>query len=238
MEPIGAGAPTLMDDCHARIRMQAQLIGLWLRQAYFQNRLRHGQDLSHSPQHGLKRIAAGPCDRGAQALCDVCCRHRRAVRPCRAADAENVTQAIVGDHPAFGKCRFNFTLCIKLHKALHQRPRHGQRRGVKGLAVGVSCAGFAADHTQRDCALIAIRTSADEQEKGEEREERPNHHPIDSVPKCLRHCFGADGGTRTRTSRGKQILSLLRLPVSPRPHAARIGESRAGVKGKADVARA
>ncbi|MEY5008138.1 MAG: hypothetical protein RL764_1454 [Pseudomonadota bacterium] len=44
---------------------------------------------------------------------------------------------------------------------------------------------------------------------------------------------GADGGTRTRTSRGKQILSLLRLPVSPRPHACGIVDSAAPVKRKA-----
>ena len=47
-------------------------------------------------------------------------------------------------------------------------------------------------------------------------------------------CYGADGGTRTRTSRGKQILSLLRLPVSPRPHPRGIVESAAPVKRKAN----
>ena len=62
-------------------------------------------------------------------------------------DAEDVTQAVIRDHPAFGKRGLNFTLRIKLHKALHQCPRHGQGRGVKGLAVGVSGARFATDHT-------------------------------------------------------------------------------------------
>ena len=35
---------------------------------------------------------------------------------------------------------------------------------------------------------------------------------------------GADGGTRTRTSRGKRILSPLRLPIPPRPHGLRLSQ--------------
>ena len=42
--------------------------------------------------------------------------------------------------------------------------------------------------------------------------------------------YGADGGARTRTIMDREILSLLRLPVSPRPHASLSCHRRAGLK--------
>ena len=48
----------------------------------------------------------------------------------------------------------------------------------------------------------------------------------------IQYFSGADGGTRTRTPRGRGILSPVRLPISPRPRRPCEAHGRAVVKPK------
>ena len=170
----------------------------------------------------------------------MCRRHLCSVGPFGAAQAEDVAQSIIRNDPAFGKRRFNLSLCIELDEPLHQRAGHHSGGGLQNLPIGVCRAGIAADHAHGDVGILSLPTAGKSCQQEQGRGQLFQHIALIA---CLGgkvtpwRRSGADGGTRTRTSRGKQILSLLRLPVSPRPHAARIGESRPCVKGKAEGTR-
>ena len=169
-EPIGPGAAIVLDDRQLGMGEQLEEIGARPVQRDFEHEIGHRGDALDRAEDRLERVAARPAQRRAQPGRDLLGGDRAAVRPGRAADAEGVAQAVVGDDPALRQRRLDLAGAVEADQPLRERLDEEGRGRIERLQVRVGELGRPADRAHPDRPALLAAAAAEQQGPGQQGE--------------------------------------------------------------------